>query len=222
MELPGIRDVDEDQRGMFKILDIGPAEGIIPRALKILGFDVFVLEHSLCSQGMDKTTYYGQLKFKECQIEKGNFPFDDNFFHLVISFGVMEHIEPPTCDFWQEVKRIVSSGGHIFIDNPQSMNLRKRISMILGVNPNNEISAWYAQKPIFTGHYREHTLDELKYCAEETGLSLVESGGIQFIAEGHLSDTQSVMKKCMIRFYMFICLFSNKLKDTLYVYCRKN
>ena len=26
MELPGIRDVNEDQRGMFKILDIGPSE----------------------------------------------------------------------------------------------------------------------------------------------------------------------------------------------------
>lgn len=220
VKLARLENIPLNDRKSFKILDIGPAEGIIPRALKNLGFDVWVLEHELCSQDMDKVKYYSGLKLKECIIEKGNFPFEDNFFDLVMSFGVMEHQEPPTKPFWEEMKRITKKGGEILVENPQPMNLRKRFFMMIGVNPNREIDNWYSQAPIFTGHYREHTLAELKYCAEKTGLEVLKAGGFQFIALGYLGSARSVFKKLIIKAFMMLAGLADNLKDTVYVYCR--
>ena len=75
-------------------MDIGPAEGIIPRALSNLGFDVSVLEHLLCIIGKDKAQYYSDLNFSECVLQIEPFPYHDDIFDVVISFGVIEHIEP--------------------------------------------------------------------------------------------------------------------------------
>jgi hypothetical protein len=101
------------------------------------------------------------------------------------------------------------------------MNLRKRLSMIMGKNPNNEIEDWYSQKPIFTGHYREHTLGELQYCARKTGLEVLISGGFQFIALGYLGSSKSVVRTLALRGYMLLAGLTNNLKDTVYVYCKK-
>lgn len=203
----------------LKILDIGPAEGIIPRALKKLGHDVYVLEHSECNPDLDKKSYYDGMKLSECVIQKGEFPFEDNFFDVVMNFGVMEHIEPPTCYFWNESYRILKPEGLLFMDNPNPINLRKRIFTLLGRNPNNEIVEWLDQRPIFTGHYREHTLDELVYCAEKTGFTVEKEGAFNFILDGYYGNA-SFLKKIALRAYGALT-FTDHLKDTLYIVAKK-
>ena len=82
------------------ILEIGPAEGIIARALHYLGYNVEVLEHSSLGEAIPLDDYYKPLKVKTCKLEDGNFPYDDESFTFIYSIGVIEHQEPPTINFW--------------------------------------------------------------------------------------------------------------------------
>ena len=207
----------------IRILDVGPSEGIIPRALYEMGHDVQVLEHASLygtDDNIEKyNKYYQPLVVKYCVLEKGCFPYPDDSFDLVMNFGVIEHIEPPTFHFWNELNRITKKGGIVFIDNPNPLNLRKRIYSIFGIIPNNDINLWFNQQPIFTGHYREHTLKELVYCAEQSGLSVIKNGGFSFILEAHLGKA-GWFWRILIKIYSLF-LITNNLKDTLYIVCQK-
>jgi len=213
----------ERENEHIKILDVGPSEGIIPRALHNMGFNVQVLEHTGLYGGDDLIEkydqYYQPLQVKYCVLEKGCFPYPDDSFDLVMNFGVMEHIEPPTCHFWNELNRITKRGGMIFIDNPNPLNLRKRINSVCGVNPNNEIEEWLNQQPIFTGHYREHTSEELVYSAEQSGFFVLKTGGFNFILEGYLGNA-TWLRKIFIYLYRLL-LITDSLKDTVYIVGKK-
>ena len=209
-----------NNRNRQKILDIGPAEGIIPRAFKKLGHDVYVLEHTKCSPNLDKIRYYESLKLKECVIEKEEFPYDDNYFDIVTNFGVIEHIEPPTNNFWEEIYRVTKKKGLVFIDNPNPLNIRKRIYMFFGINPNNQIEDWYGQNPIFTGHLREHTIDEMVYCAKKTGFEVLKKSGVNLIMRGYLDIEKFLIKKLIIKLSEKLSLTKN-MKDTIYILCQK-
>ena len=108
----------------------------------------------------------------------------------------------------------------IFVDNPNPLNLRKRINSVCGVNPNNEIEEWLNQQPIFTGHYREHTLEELVYSAEQSGFSALKTGGINFILKGYLGNA-FWLRKIFIYLYRLL-LITDSLKDTLYIIGKKS
>ena len=150
----------------IKILEIGPAEGIIARCLRDEGYDIRLLEYKknevqCVKQG---NIYYPNFNVKYCEFNQDKFPYEDESFDLVMSFGVIEHQEPPTCHFWEESTRVLKKGGYLFVDNPNPLNLRKRIFALIGLDPNNDINFWYKQKHFFTGHYREHSRKELIYC----------------------------------------------------------
>lgn len=219
------RIIDEchiDGRGEgYRILDIGPAEGIIARALSNLGYDVTVLEHKLCCVGADKVAYYFPLNFAECVLQEGMFPFKDNFFNCVISTGVIEHIEPPTKKFWKEIFRVMAPGGMGFIENPNPHNLRKRFFKLFAMDENEEINAWFGQEPIFTSHFREHSFKELIYSAEKTGFTIVNASSINFISLGRIAITQSLIRKYLYKLYQCITSRINNMNDTIYIVIRK-
>tara|TARA_B100000242_G_scaffold23942_1_gene14512 strand:- start:349 stop:1188 length:840 start_codon:yes stop_codon:yes gene_type:complete len=216
------KDFKDRNNSDIKILEIGPSEGIIARSLRDEGYNIKLLEyrkneHQCIQEGK---FYYPNLNVEYCEFNKDKFPYEDQSFDLVMSFGVIEHQEPPTCHFWEESTRVLKKGGYLFVDNPNPLNLRKRIFSLIGKNPNNEIDTWYKQKFFFTGHYREHTRNELIYCLTKN-MKLVDSGYFDFILTSYMDSNPSYTKKIILQIYKLITRVLSSTKDTIYVLGKK-
>ena len=205
----------------IKILEIGPAEGIIARMLRNDGYDLNLLEYE---QDGEKTVpsekYYPNINTSFCEFNKKSFPFENESFDLVISFGVIEHQEPPTFHFWSEMHRVLKTSGLLFIDNPNPHNLRKRIYKFLGLDENFDIKYFYNQKFLyFTGHYREHSKNELIYCLKDK-MELVDSGYFPFITFAKKANSSLSMRTFLVVYDLICRIFRSNL-DTVYVIGKK-
>jgi len=90
------------------ILDVGCGTGItlkyivkfINKEAKLYGID------------LDKNPLLiKDIEFKNCDIDKDQIPYEDNFFDVVISTHVLEHLKNPY-NLFSEVYRVLKSGGH--------------------------------------------------------------------------------------------------------------
>lgn len=79
-------------------------------------------------QGADGKIYREGLGIKEVDFNKG-LPFDDNYFNIVFSIEVIEHIENPRL-FVREISRILKPGGKAFISTPNIESLRSLFSFV--------------------------------------------------------------------------------------------
>ena len=76
----------------------------------------------------------------KCNLEKEKFPFPDNFFSLVTSFGVLEHLTYFD-NILEEAYRVLKSGGVFLLSAPNLGSWANRLSLLLGCQPRNlEIS----------------------------------------------------------------------------------
>ncbi len=80
--------------------------------------------------------------------------FDADSFDVVTSFDSMEHWHHSPKQLFHQVKRILRPGGLFFLGVPNCINLRKRITIPLGVGSWSSMQDWY-DRPVFRGHVRE-------------------------------------------------------------------
>jgi len=88
----------------FKVLDLGCGNGDITEELKKMGFDVYGAD----AHG-DAKSIIGN-KFKSFNLEKEGYDFENNFFDIVFTKSVVEHLRSPEILF-DEVHRILKPGG---------------------------------------------------------------------------------------------------------------
>lgn len=96
----------------FKLLDLGCGRGDFALAFKNNGLEV---------EGADieqsKSDIISGIDVKYFDLESNNYPYPDNYFDVVFSKSVFEHISDPTV-FLNEQKRILKPGGRIIILTP--------------------------------------------------------------------------------------------------------
>lgn len=73
-------------------------------------------------------------KVQKADIEFDKLDFDNEFFDIIISFMVLEHLRDPA-NFISEVKRISRIGGLIIMSIPNLVSFRSRLRMLLGYLP---------------------------------------------------------------------------------------
>ena len=80
------------------------------------------------------------LQVHRCNLEKESFPFPDNYFDLVTSFGVLEHLTYFD-NMLKETHRILKNNGVFLLSAPNLGSWVNRLSLLLGYQPRNlEIS----------------------------------------------------------------------------------
>jgi hypothetical protein len=72
-------------------------------------------------------------------------------------------------------------GGLLFLATPNAANIRKRITVPMGMNNWSPLDEWYEEEPIFCGHVREPILADLINICERNGLDVVAQYGRNFI-----------------------------------------
>jgi hypothetical protein len=82
------------------------------------------------------------------------------------SFGVIEHLNRSPKTALHEMWKGLRPGGLLLVATPNSANLRKRVSAVLGRAKWSSMQDWY-EKPVFRGHVREPDVDDLRYIARD-------------------------------------------------------
>lgn len=114
-------------------------------------------------------------------IEKERFPFPDNYFDVVTSFGVLEHLTYVD-NFLAESFRVLKRGGYLVIAMPNLGSYINRLALLLGFQPRDvELSRRIANQgflPIYKGGYIGHihsaTLKCMKKILEFYGFKVVK------------------------------------------------
>lgn len=100
--------------------------------------------------------------------------------NMITMFDVMEHMHNSPKTLLQELYAGLSAGGVLWVSTPNCVNLRKRITGLLGRNKWSHMADWYEQK-IFRGHVREPDIDDLHYIARDLGARDYQVKGCNWI-----------------------------------------
>jgi SAM-dependent methyltransferase len=108
-------------------------------------------------------------------------------FDVVTSFDSMEHWHnSPKRLFRQVGNQLLKFGGRFVLGVPNCVNLRKRLSVPLGVGKWSSMEDWY-EEPEFRGHVREPDVADLRYIALDMGLKDVQILGRNWLGYGSRS-----------------------------------
>ncbi len=99
-----------------KMLDIGASSGVMVALAKDMGWDAYGIEPSLA--GVERCRVKN-LNVIQAKAEK--LPYPDNFFDLVHSHHVFEHLNNPF-EAAEEVFRVLKPGGRFFIEVPNQFD----------------------------------------------------------------------------------------------------
>ncbi len=182
--LPLIAETHKWGRKIERVLDLGCGFGGLTLVIaKLLGasevWGVDIDDDRL------KTAEARGLKVVKLDLEKDHFPFPNDYFDFIISFGVVEHLT------WfdnviSESYRVLARGGGFLLSIPNLASYINRIALLLGYQPRDvEISQrkafgvlrGYDTQPI--GHIHAATLRAVKELLEAYGFQVITSRGIR-------------------------------------------
>lgn len=215
LKLLSLLDSSEKQR----ILDVGCDEGVFTleiakrcNAKEVYGLDID-------EKVLEKAKKNGIKTYKGDANE--NFPFKSNFFDVVIANQLVEHLLNPD-NFFEEIYRVLKSGGYCIIGTPNLCSLHNRIFMLLGwqitnISPSTKLVFGnpYRNTPSgMWGRHRHLTVfspSALKEMCEFYGLKVEKIVGSGFHPfKGWLSNLLSTI---FPKLSVFILVKARKLKD---------
>ncbi len=96
-----------------------------------------------------------------------------NSFDVITSFDSIEHWHHSPKALLHRALTWLRPGGLLVIGAPNCVNLRKRITVPLGMGKWTAMPEWY-EETAFRGHVREPDVDDLRYIARDLALENVE------------------------------------------------
>ncbi len=112
----------------------------------------------------------------ECDIQRDLLPLPDSSLDVVTCLAVLEHFHHSPKKVFAEMRRVLKPGGRIVLLTPNSVNLRKRVHVLLGKSNLPPMEQFW-KEPQWYGHVREPNLPELRWMAETSGFSIVRAFG---------------------------------------------
>ena len=98
-------------------------------------------------------------------------PRDLPSYDLIVFAEVLEHLHTAPVPVLAALGRLLTPRGHLILQTPNAASLPKRLKLLLGRNPYDQIRP----DPADPGHFREYTLAELRLVVAQAGLSIVDT-----------------------------------------------
>ena len=166
-----------------KILDFGSGPCDKTAVIQCMGYDCSAFDDLLDDWHRKGDNLKKILRFMERfdidfkLAEESYLPFQKQYFDLVMSHDVLEHLHDSPRDVLNDLCELLKPNGLLFITVPNAVNIRKRISVLRGKTnlPAYETYYWYPGP--WRGHVREYVKDDLKQLAQYLGLEILELHG---------------------------------------------
>ena len=152
------------------LLDVGA--GFSPFALVCarLGMNVTIADDFGDPMHVDQTVLgffrkYG-VRVLSGDIFRMEWPFEEGELDVVTTFDSMEHWHQSPKELLHKLFGFLKQGGVFWVNVPNCVNMRKRITIPLGYGKWSSMHDWY-ESPVFRGHVREPDVDDLRYIAND-------------------------------------------------------
>jgi len=109
--------------------------------------------------------------------EGGSFPYQKNSFDMIMMHGVLEHLPDSPRDLLNDLLELAKPEGLLFVTVPNAVNIRKRISVLMGRTNLPDFSCYYWKPGPWRGHVREYVRNDLKQLADNLNLEILELRG---------------------------------------------
>ena len=142
-------------------------------------------------------------------------PWDKESFDAVTIINVIEHLHESPRDMLNLAGDYLKPGGLLLVVMPNSVNFRKRMSVVFGRSNYTPVRGLYEFEGIWRGHTREYTLQETRLIIEWTGFDVVSSNTFHGLLNTRL-------KSSALRFlFKAFCLVAPGFRDSVLVAARK-
>ncbi|MEM2131444.1 MAG: class I SAM-dependent methyltransferase [Candidatus Woesearchaeota archaeon] len=153
----------------IKLLDIGVGNREKTKRYVELGFEVYGVDVHL-EEGIDL-----DIEIKFIDINKDNFPFQNNFFDVVVCTEVFEHLEDYHNSL-KEISRIIKKNGLLIVSMPNVSSLLQRINFLFKAEFRK-----FEMPPEKYGHINPIPLYILKNRIETFGFKIIKISYIRNI-----------------------------------------
>ena len=153
-----------------RVLDLGCGMAVVPRALLELGYEVVLLSHV---GGPSWATEVG-ISCLKCDLVLESIPSQSSQFDLVTYFATLEHLHGSPKNMLQEAVRVLKPSGHLLLDTPNGVDLRKTVRVLFGWRGHPFALKDFYDAPLpYDGHVREYTAREVRQVLEWNGFEVV-------------------------------------------------
>lgn len=166
----------------IRVLEIGSFLGIVAVTLSRLGFSVTALDipEFMANKKIQNKFEQHNIEWHCVNLADYRIPCDSDKFDLIIMCEVLEHLNFNPLPVLAEVNRITVMNGVLYLALPNLTRLRNRINMLFGRSIHESIDGFINQlnknDTMIVGiHWREYTLDEIKYTSNKLGFKSVRS-----------------------------------------------
>jgi SAM-dependent methyltransferase len=168
------------------VCDIGAGWGVLAMGLAAVGMRATLLDdfgdpgfHQPVAVAMRELWTHFGLEIVNRDPGRDGLGFPSGSLDVITTFDCIEHWHRSPKRMLREAVDALKPGGLLVIGTPNSANLRKRISALLGRTAWSAMEDWY-ENEIFRGHVREPNLADLLYIGRDIGLERREVVGRNF------------------------------------------
>jgi glycosyltransferase involved in cell wall biosynthesis/2-polyprenyl-3-methyl-5-hydroxy-6-metoxy-1,4-benzoquinol methylase len=171
------RALREKADGYESIVDLGCGRGDCARWVNglcqaYLGGDLVQYEHFPRSRA---------IRFREVDLNKTPYPFEDQSASAVVSVETIEHVENPRA-LVREMARIVRPGGWVVVTTPNQLSLTSKLYLVT----RNQFHAFQEAPGLYPAHITALVEADLRRIARECGLVDVD---IRYTDQGRVPLT---------------------------------
>lgn len=172
-----------------KILDLGAGPCEIPSILSMLGYrctayDDFQDEWLTRNDGQKKVFDFAKKMNVEVVVaETKKMPFAKESFDMFMMHDVLEHLHDSPRDLLNDALESVKPEGFFYITVPSLVNIRKRLSVLLGSTNLPDYQTYYWYPGSWRGPVREYTRGDLERMCDYLNLNIIELNGCHHMLE---------------------------------------
>ena len=149
------------------------------------------------------------------QKEDHTVPWERESFDVVTLIDVLEHLHESPREILNFAGSCLKSNGLLIVVMPNSVNLRKRLSVALGRSNYTPARGFYESVGPWRGHVREYTFGETCQVVQWSGFDVVLQRTFHGLLKGRLSSP-------LLRFvFRALCIAVPGFRDSLLVVARK-
>ncbi len=169
-----------ERRGVTgRLVDLGGGVSLFSVGCAMLGMETVLIDDFADPQNLEHGPSLlaehraAGVDIVERNIVEDSVDFPPDRLDMAVSFHSIEHWHRSPKRLFADVRQALRPGGLFILAGPNNVNLRKRLTALVGRAKWSAMADWY-EAELFRGHVREPDVGDLHYIAADMGLEGVE------------------------------------------------